>query len=614
MTCKTIPKAYRERYKCILRESYEFLQLSRPLEYKHVELLSQRSVILVSDNDDLDIPGRSNLNNQMILTPYINKVNVIWGQYFQLFEEIGCQQSSNASQFFDVLKEIKQRVMGKHLSPNELAIVNKAVTNVSSLLRNSPLSNTVQTQVYLLCIKHFHPKPLEPVYLLSSSELICINDYHMQERLKDFEGNFMLSKYEGVEDARNVNEILSSGLPARNMPKLLSELVQEVLKKPIIEIEAPKEHFSKKLRMIFSSASFFHGLERLAKYEYKACNKNLPELENIFKVIQSAKISVLQRVQTNLICNDKVISTSETDKQVYTTVTKNSLKIYLQVGELTEASAKVALAILDLLQLHSIEFVQSKNIVVLERLLEIPPKEIPELLDNFGIPHETFNAEVRLLPTPGNFVPQTWYPFLSNSFERFEIGEFVAINREFESAECYVCGIIRGCKNEESIHISQLTYDVQVDEDPTNLAKFKNFNLYGFDRLVQSVVSTKEIVKSNSNERREQTEIPLPQSYEEAIKEIRDVLRSLSDLDEKSKNKVIQKLYLKWHPDKHEERHKDFGTIIFQFLLNELNSDHKDIENNFDIWNSSARTYSYCKRSNSAFFHHGNDSSPNFHY
>ena len=138
--------------------------------------------------------------------------------------------------------------------------------------------------------------------------------------------------------------------------------------------------------------------------------------------------------------------------------------------------------------------------------------------------------------------------------------------------------------------------------------------MYGFDRLVQSVVSTKEIVKSNSNERREQTEIPLPQSYEEAVKEIRDVLGSLSDLDEKSKNKVIQKLYLKWHPDKHEERHKDFATIIFQFLLNELNSDHKDIENNFDIWNSSARTYSYCKRSNSAFFHHGNDSSPNFHY
>ena len=614
MTCKTIPKAYREQYKCVLKEFYEFLQLSRPLEHKHVELLSQRSVILVNDNADLDIPRRSNLSNQMKLTPYINEVNVIWGQYFKLFEEIGCQQSSNASQFFDVLKEIKTTVMKNHLNPNELVIVSKAVTNVSSLLRSSPLSHTVQTQIYLPCTKHFHPKPLEPVYLLSSSELIYINDYHMQERMKDFEGSFMLSKYEGIEDARNINENLLSGLPPNSMPKLLSKLVQEVLKEPIFEVEPLEEHFSKKLSTIFSSPYFFHGLERLAKYEYKARDKNLSELENIFKVIQSAKISVLQRVQTNLICNEKVILTSETDKEVYTTVTKNSLKIYLQVGELTEASAKVALGILDLLQLHSIEFIQGNNVIVLEKLLEISPKEIPELLDSFRIPREALNAEVRLLPTPGNFVPQTWYLFLNNSFEKFEVGEFVAINREFEGAECYVYGIIRGCRNEESVHISQLTYDVQVDEDPTNLVKFKDFDLYGFDRLVQAAVSTKEIVKSEGKERREQTEVPLPQSYEEAVSEIRDALGSLSELDQESKKKVIRKLYLKWHPDKHEERHKDFATRIFQFLLNELNSDHKDIENNFDSWNSSARTYSYSKRSNFEFFHHDNNSSPNFHY
>ena len=87
--------------------------------------------------------------------------------------------------------------------------------------------------------------------------------------------------------------------------------------------------------------------------------------------------------------------------------------------------------------------------------------------------------------------------------------------------------------------------------------------MYGYDRLVQSAVSTKEIVKSDSKERKEQTKIPLPQSYDEAIKEIRDVLRSLSDLHEKSKKKVIRKLYLRWHPDKHQERDKEFATRIF---------------------------------------------------
>ena len=610
-TCKAIPEDYREQYKCVLADFYEFLQLSRPLEHRHFELLSHRSVILVNDNANLDIPGRSNLSNHMKLPPYINEVHVIWGKYFELFKEIGCQESPTTGQFFDVIKEIKLTEMDKALRPNELTIVNKAVANVSSLLRNCPLPNNLQTQIYLPCIKHFHPKLLEPVYLLSSSELVYKNDYHMQERMTDFKGNFMLSKYEGVEDARNINENLLSGLPPNSMPKLLSELVQEVLKEPIFEVEAPEEHFSKKLSTILSSTYFFHGLERLIKYEDKAHSINLPKLEIIFKIIRSVKISVLEKVQTILICNKKVISASETNKEVYTRATKNSFAIYLQVGELIDASAKVAQGILDLLELHSIKFVQSKNAIVLLKLLEIRPNKIPELLDDFGIPRETFNEEVRYLPIPGDLVPQTLYPYLRNNFDKFEIKEYVAISREFEEAECYVFGIIKVCENNENVHVSQLVYDVQVDEDPTSLVKFKGFELYGFHRI-HSAVLTQEIVKSDSLERREQTHISLPQSYEEAVKEIKDILRSLSELDEESKKKVIRKLYLKWHPDKHEEYSKALATRIFQFLLNELKSDHKYFAHNFDSWNFSASRYSFFTRSNAGFFHHDSNSSHNF--
>ena len=610
-TCKTIPEIYREQFKCVLADFYEFLQLSRPLERRNVELLSHRSVMLVNDNVNLDVPGRSNLSNHLKLPPYINEVHVIWGKYFELFKEIGCRESPAASQFFDVIKEIKLTEMNKALRPNELAIVSKAVASVSSLLRNCRLPNNLQTQIYLPCIKHFHPKLLEPVYLLSSNELVYINDYRMQERMTDFKGNFMLSKYEGVEDARNINENLLAGLPPNYVPKLLSELVQEVLKEPIFEVEAPEDHFSRKLSTIFSSAYFFHGLQRLIKYDDKAHDINLPELENTFKIIRSVKISVLEKVQTILICNEKVISASETDKEVFTRATKNSFEIYLQIGELIDASAKVAQGILDLLELHSIKFGQSKNAIVLLKLLEIRPKKIPELLDNFGIPREILDEEVRYLPIPGDLVPQILYPYLRNSFERFEVGEFVAISREFEGAECYVFGIIKGCENNENVHMSQLVYDVQVDEDPADLVKFKGFEMYGFDRI-HSAVLTQEIVKSDNMERLEQPHIPLPQSYEEAVKEIKDILRSLSELDEESKKKVIRKLYLRWHPDKHEEHSKALATRIFQFLLNELKSDHKDVAHNFDSWNFSASRYSFFTRSNAGFFHHDSHSSHNF--
>ena len=55
------------------------------------------------------------------------------------------------------------------------------------------------------------------------------------------------------------------------------------------------------------------------------------------------------------------------------------------------------------------------------KLIEIPAKKIPELLDNFGIPRETSDEEVRYLPIPGDLVPQTLYPYLRNNFERFEV-------------------------------------------------------------------------------------------------------------------------------------------------------------------------------------------------
>ena len=108
-------------------------------------------MMLVNGNADLDTPGRSNLSKEMKLSPYINEVSIIWGEYFQLFKEIGCHESSTTDQFFDVLKEIKLIVMEKHLSPNEITIASQAVTNVSSLLKKSPLqTNLKKKSIYLV--------------------------------------------------------------------------------------------------------------------------------------------------------------------------------------------------------------------------------------------------------------------------------------------------------------------------------------------------------------------------------------------------------------------------------------------------------------------------------
>ena len=394
-TCKCIPESFLGEYKSVFEEVYEFLYHLQPLDNAQVKSLMKRSLILVNGSAELDIPGRSNLSDQALLTPYINQVDVYWGKYFDIFKEIGCQQSPNTEQYFDVLTEIKLLVNDKQLGPNELAVTNKAVSNVSSLLKIRPFPDNLKTEIYLPCIKAFRPKPLEPVYLLHSNELIYVDDYHMQNRLGDFKGNFLLSRYEGGKDSENVNKNLLDCLPAQDTPKRLSELVKEVLKKSETEIEASREHFSSKLKLIFSSEHFFNGLDRLLKHEYSTTEKTSPELEKVFEVLGSTKISVLQQLQTVLLYNDKVIPGSESDKEVYTKAAVDSFEIYLRFGELKDASSEIVQGILTLLEIHSIKFVENVNVLSLLRMLEVFPHEIPELLDKRGIPRDAKDEKVR---------------------------------------------------------------------------------------------------------------------------------------------------------------------------------------------------------------------------
>ena len=595
-TCKVIPEAYRKQYIRILGEIYEFLTLSRPLKHSQIELLMNRSLILVTGNTALDIPGRSILSSQMLLAPYINQVEVIFGKYFELFKEIGCRQCPNIEQFFDVIREIKENTDDRNLGPNELKVVIEAVSNVSQLIMTDPWKNDKNAKIYLPCIKTFHPESSEPVYLQHSSKVIFIDDYHLQKRLRDFKGNFMLSTYIGVQDSGNVNKKIVERLPKINAPKLLSELVQEVLKDPVSEIEAPPNHYSKALRRTLASKYFYAGLERLLKHEYKTMRKDLPKLQPVFTVLESAKIFVLQKLQTSLFFSGQIISASEIERDVYTRVNSNSFEIYMRVSEQREASIKIVQGILSLFEIYSVKFSENKNVLVLPKMLEVQPIEIAEVLDTFGIARDTSEATPSYFPSPGDLVPQSLYPYLSNNFERFNIGDFVAVSKEFEDEECYVYGIVRGFESIEHADFLQLIYDVQAEEDPDKITKFRAFELHGFDRINQRNAS-KEIGKTDIQHEDYQADVF--QSYEDAVREIRNALKLLEELDEDSKRKIIRRLYLKWHPDKHEGSNVQLATRVFQFLINELKSDRCSFEYEYSRWTSSARAYANYRKMSS---------------
>ena len=158
---------------------------------------------------------------------------------------------------------------------------------------------------------------------------------------------------------------------------------------------------------------------------------------------------------------------------------------------------------------------------------------------------------------------------------------------------------MRGCESIEDADFLQLIYDVQADEDPDKITKLRAFELHGFDRINQ-INASKEIVKTDIQHEEHQDNVS--QSYEDAVREIRNALMLLEGLDRDSKRKVIRRLYLKWHPDKHEGSNVQLATRVFQFLINELKSDRYSFEDEYSRWTSNARAHAnYRKKSSDGF-------------
>ena len=301
------------------------------------------------------------------------------------------------------------------------------------------------------------------------------------------------------------------------------------------------------------------------------------------------KMRVLTRVQTNLLYNGKVIPDSGSDKEVYTRVTSESFYIYLTMVEPKLVYTLIVEGILDLLKRSSIEF-DANTTLYLVSIFENLPEETPEILDTVGVPCDATDQTISYMPKPGELVPQQHYCLLKSNFEKFNIGDYVAVWKNYDDDEYYVYAIIAGYdnKNDEK-DISQRIYYIQINENPDNIVKVKGFDLFQFDRM-NPLIDRKEFVKLESVSE-EESVFDTSQNFEEVIEEIRKTLKSMASVDENSKKKIIKRLYLKWYPDKHDEKTREFATKVFQFLLNELNSKHQEFEDEFDNWASQARIH-----------------------
>lgn len=591
-SCKILDPDTSDSWGKVLTSFYEYLVAGNCIDEKCVTFLKSLSFILVDEDRRIDKINRVVLSNERIITPYINIIDVKHGKYFTTFRSLGCSDQPNARQYCALLDEVKSEIGEKNLDVNNLSVVKRAVFFLSNVLADT--KNDSLTSLYLPTIS-FNSKD---VYLTLSTKTIFVDDLIYEHRLKNFSEPIIVPNYDDVDTYQNVdvNVNLLKNLPKDLKPKVLSKVIEERLTSELHVVDVPKNHISKKIEERLQSDQFLACFMRLLKHEANAdlnseVNKALLEekREEIFNALQKVKVFVLPDVKTQYAYNDTLIPGSVVSKSLFPRKVEDNLEIIFKAS-LKENEFMYSQISIELLQLFNNPL---KNTILVPILLRSPLSELPSILDQAGIFLDESDSQFLnsgQMPTPGDLVPLELYCLLKHDLLDFEKDEYVAVEREENERCVYIYGIIRRVdRNTDKL---LRVYGVQISPNENDIVDIKATELYKFDSKATLIPSEDtSLVLSDAGS---SCDRPLLQNKDEArtfveiCEEIKNILNGIKSLSEEEKKKVIRRLYLKWHPDKHPEHSKELATEVFKFLQNEIEKMNGNHSQFFQSWNRRA--------------------------
>lgn len=232
-TCKLILDEHLNGYHKALERFYGFLGNCESLVQEKMDTLKDVPFILVKDKTHLEIPRRSIFSEEMEISPYINAVPVTLGSFHQVLEVLGCSKPSQIH-YIDALNVMcKVSTADKNVvHVNEVEIVKKTVCFLAKVLENSEgaIQINANDTVLYLPTNRFTSKD---VSLTLSTEVLFVDDLHLEERLRNFECPLLIPEYGKELDPNDlVNATLMRRLPEAIRPKYLRKSIAEVLSNP----------------------------------------------------------------------------------------------------------------------------------------------------------------------------------------------------------------------------------------------------------------------------------------------------------------------------------------------------------------------------------------------
>ncbi|XP_041377343.1 sacsin-like [Gigantopelta aegis] len=566
---KPAPAEFKTCLEEIMTSCYKYLQENGVTEHDK-QYLEAYPVIYLNDSRcmvracDIVI----NLAKEDAIPGYIYQSPVYFGQFFDVFEELGASTIVSANHYAKVLLE-KHLDIGEHkLDPNEWKVVQKAVAMLFTCLSDNRYSKELSvSNLYL---------PSSKETLVCSKDLVLSNYAELQERISSLNLTYFIGfkalKIPAFDPVRFV-----CYLPEEHRPSILTSLVQEHVTAECQEQAYHDTHSNMYLHCM-SSTPFISGVVRLVNHQsYHNYSTLITEQEasSIAKIFQNIQIREVYDLRTNLVYSELPVAGSERKVNCFSEFSpaKDGNILYLDTdacGNNFDMCYQISDEI-DKIMKGQI----GKKINCISQMLQMDGNDISLYLDKQKILGSDFHiceSDKGIFPPPGTLIPEDFHWMLNNNFESLNVDEYVGLE-VYDPMVNEILNSTSSMESSDAVYIYAIVRKITEQNDSPMMSKYcvevgkgrvEELNatkLYKFCRHKTS--SRRELVLSSAPT----GSPPSSPDLNDVLKEIRQTLKDAwLRFDEHDRQRVVKRLYLKWHPDKNDQDREQLCTRVCQYI------------------------------------------------
>ncbi|XP_035668355.1 sacsin-like [Branchiostoma floridae] len=550
------------------------------------EKLGNVPCIVVEDGRRLVRPEQIAINLEAIyeIRPYLYGMPMELGLYNKVFVSLGAPEKPTPMQYTKVLEEFYVLSKGEQLDPNEKVGTYRAVRGLFHSLRPESLihlgdgrpSQTQDIENALQGIRCLY-LPSRQKRLQKSTDIVFDDTPQFGGRVKEGFNYPILVPLKDCYLFDDEHELVRR-LPSHLRPKNLSSLVQEQLGDgdQTSCVMGTNCVLESRLTSLFLSTHFSQAIVRLSKHTYGDLCDEKKVTDTVEKFASSVKVCCKQQLTTRLVYKESQEQIKDSDGKTYCFIEDNTM--YMAHTDSTSKGYNAFQWKLTRVVNNALGRPLTDLLPLMIVLCVDDPSDISRELDMADIKrYSSDQHQEPPLPVLGTPIPEIYHHLLtSNPAHYFTAGDYVGF-------EVYDPDLESDSSEEEEEYTMTFLYAQVIKEAPTDTEL--NFGLgrkYVIDVGHTKTVSAADLYKfcrpnvpgalvpyEGETDEEGATAAKPPQSLEEAMEEVSNILEEAWKLPEKERKKVVRRLYLQWHPDKNPDN-VEMATEVCKHIQAEI--------------------------------------------